>query len=151
MATKIRPHVGKPRRVCDSESVTMWLKQTTIACKNQGMPSGCRSPALVGPHSFCIAWPFQRVRFLVLQYRRGSSHIRPRSNTPSMQNSARCSRDALRILSMKDKVASNVICTAGNLVDDYALASIEYAVDRIGAGHLMFMIEPKKAAAVLIA
>jgi carbonic anhydrase len=34
---------------------------------------------------------------------------------------------------MKDKVASKVIRTAGNLMDDYALASIEYAVDRIGA------------------
>jgi carbonic anhydrase len=52
---------------------------------------------------------------------------------------------------MKDKVASNVIRTAGNLVDDYALARIEYAVDRISAGHLMFMIEAKKAAAVFIA
>jgi hypothetical protein len=32
---------------------------------------------------------------------------------------------------MKDKAASNVIRTAGNLMDDYALASIEYAVDRM--------------------
>jgi hypothetical protein len=45
---------------------------------------------------------------------------------------------------MKDKVASNVIRTAGNLVE-------EYAVDRIGADHLMYMIEAKKAAAVFIA
>ena len=52
---------------------------------------------------------------------------------------------------MKDKVASNVIRTADNLVDDYALSSIEYAVDRIGADHLMFMTEAKKAAAVFIA